>query len=119
MLKSTKLMENGNIQDAIDMQKKLQMTKEFKELEDEEDRQESEALKAQMELDIAQAQIQRKQLQQKKALLKAHTASIMKQQQLHEVSKKQQLEALRATHNQQQLVVKKREKAQQLALRQE
>jgi hypothetical protein len=79
MLKSTRLMENGNIQDAVDMQKKLQMTKEFKELEDEEDRQESEALKAQMELDIAQAQIQRKQLQQKKALLKAHTASIMKQ----------------------------------------
>lgn len=31
------------------------MTKEFKDLQDEEDRQENEALKAQMELEIAQA----------------------------------------------------------------
>jgi hypothetical protein len=45
-LKSAKLMEKSNIQDQIDMQKKMLMTKEFKELQDEEDRQENEALKA-------------------------------------------------------------------------
>ena len=37
-LKSAKLMEKSNIQDQIDMQKKMLMTKEFKELQDEEDR---------------------------------------------------------------------------------
>lgn len=50
-------MENSQIQDQLDLTKKLQMTQEFKKLQDEEDVQENEALKAQMELEIAQAQI--------------------------------------------------------------
>ena len=52
-LQVTRLMEKGQLQEQMDMHKKLQMESEFKKLQDEEDFQENEALKAQADLEIA------------------------------------------------------------------
>lgn len=57
------MMEKGTILEQLDFQKKLQMSKDFRDLHDEDDVEESEALKAQMELEIAQTQIKNKQLE--------------------------------------------------------
>lgn len=80
------------------MQKKLQMTSEFKKLQDEEDMQENEALKAQMDLEIAQAQIQKKQLEQKKAQLRANRAKMKRNAEFIQQSNQQKLKALKLAH---------------------